>query len=351
MLLAQIIIPAAGITAVLFAVWLVYDVLLRDKGTASMQEVADTILEGTNAFLSRQYLTTLVLALVTAIIVATVVGVFKESTELGALTGVAFVIGALASTVSGFIGMSIATRANSRTAAAAQNSLADAINTSLRGGAVSGFLVVALSLIGVASMFGIYSRVLGHSVSETPFLIVGFGFGASFVALFAQLGGGIYAKAAAMAADLVGKIEAGIPEDDPRNAAVVADLVGDNVGDCAGRGADLFESMSAENIGAMILGVAIYTATRDIEWILFPLVLRSFGVFAAVVGMITVPFWASRIKEPMGALNGGYWTITVLSIGGLALATWAMLGDVWYWFFLCGLVGITTGIAFVYTTQ
>jgi H(+)-translocating pyrophosphatase len=279
------------------------------------------------------------------------VGIFKEDTEVGVLTGVAFIVGALASGVSGYIGMSIAVRANGRTAAAAQNSLADAINASLRGGAVSGFLVVALSLIGVSGIFAIYSSILGHSVQTTPFLIVGFGFGASFVALFAQLGGGIYTKAADVGADLVGKVEAGIPEDDPRNAAVIADLVGDNVGDCAGRGADLFESMSAENIGAMILGASIYVATGDVEWVLFPLVLRSFGVFATILGMLTVPFWANRIKDPMGALNGGYWTITALSIGGLAIATSAMLGDVWHWFFFCGLVGIAVGIAFVYITQ
>ena len=140
-------------------------------------------------------------------------------------------------------------------------------------------------------MFLIYSRLLGNPPAITPFLIVGFGFGASFVALFAQLGGGIYTKAADVGADLVGKVEAGIPEDDPRNAAVVADLVGDNVGDCAGRGADLFESMSAENIGAMILGVAIYTVTGKIEWIMFPLVLRSFGILATIVGLTSVPFF------------------------------------------------------------
>ncbi|HET7737727.1 MAG TPA: V-type H(+)-translocating pyrophosphatase [Tepidiformaceae bacterium] len=351
MLLAQIMIPAASAAAVLFAIWLALDVLRRDKGTPAMQEVAGTILEGANAFLSRQYRTIGILAVVTAVVVGAIVGIFKESTEVGVLTAVAFSVGALASGVSGYIGMSIAVRANGRTASAAQNSLEDAINTALRGGAVSGFLVVALSLIGVASMFAIYSNILGHPIDETPFLIVGFGFGASFVALFAQLGGGIYTKAADVGADLVGKVEAGIPEDDPRNAAVVADLVGDNVGDCAGRGADLFESMSAENIGAMILGVAIFTATGDVEWILFPLVLRSFGVFATIIGMMTVPFWAKRISDPMGALNGGYWTITVLSIGGLAITTMAMLGDVWHWFFFCGLVGIATGIAFVYITQ
>ncbi|MCC6961186.1 MAG: V-type H(+)-translocating pyrophosphatase [Dehalococcoidia bacterium] len=344
-------IPAASAAAVLFAIWLAFDVLKRDKGTASMQEVAGTILEGANAFLSRQYRTIGILAVVTSVVVAAIVGIFKESTEVGLLTGIAFIVGALASGVSGYIGMSIAVRANGRTAAAAQSSLADAINTSLRGGAVSGFLVVALSLIGVSSIFAIYSNLLGHTVQETPFLIVGFGFGASFVALFAQLGGGIYTKAADVGADLVGKVEAGIPEDDPRNAAVVADLVGDNVGDCAGRGADLFESMSAENIGAMILGASIYIATGHVEWVLFPLVLRSFGVFATIIGMLTVPFWAKRISDPMGALNGGYWTITVLSIGGLAICTKAMLGDVWYWFFFCGMVGIGVGIAFVYITQ
>ncbi|MEP6872677.1 MAG: sodium/proton-translocating pyrophosphatase, partial [Anaerolineaceae bacterium] len=352
MLLAQIMIPAASVAAVLFAIWLAYDVLRRDKGTPAMQEVAGTILEGANAFLSRQYRTIGILALVTSVVVGAIVAIFKESGEAGILTGVAFIVGAIASGLSGYIGMSIAVRANGRTASAAQNSLADAINTALRGGAVSGFLVVALSLIGVSSIFAIYSRVLGHNIDETPFLIVGFGFGASFVALFAQLGGGIYTKAADVGADLVGKVEAGIPEDDPRNAAVIADLVGDNVGDCAGRGADLFESMSAENIGAMILGVAIFTATGRVEWILFPLVLRSFGVFATIIGMMTVPFWAKRIKDPMGALNGGYWVITFLSICGLALATYTMMDSgSWVWFFLCGVVGIATGIAFVYITQ
>ncbi len=351
MVLAQIMIPLASAAAVLFAIWLAWDVLRREKGTASMQEIAGTILEGANAFLSRQYRTIGILATVTAVVVGVIVGIFKESGQIGLLTGIAFAVGASTSAISGYIGMAIAVRANGRTAAAAQNSLPEAINTALRGGAVSGFLVVALSLIGVSAMFAIYSRVLGYEIDQTPFLIVGFGFGASFVALFAQLGGGIYTKAADVGADLVGKVEAGIPEDDPRNAAVVADLVGDNVGDCAGRGADLFESMSAENIGAMILGVAIFTGTGKVEWILFPLVLRSFGVFATIIGMLTVPFWAKRVSDPMGALNGGYWTITVISIGFLAICTKAMLGDVWYWFFFCGLVGIATGIAFVYITQ
>jgi K(+)-stimulated pyrophosphate-energized sodium pump len=249
--------------------------------------------------------------------------------------------------------MYISVRSNARCASAATRSLKEAITVSLRGGAVSGFLVVSLSLIGVSSIFLTYSRILDNPPSIAPFLIVGFGFGASFVALFAQLGGGIYTKAADVGADLVGKVEAGIPEDDPRNAAVIADLVGDNVGDCAGRGADLFESMSAENIGAMILGVVIYTVTGKIEWIMFPLVLRSFGILATIVGLTSVPFFArdDGRQDPMTPLNYGYYIVSALSVVGLFIATKVMLGDAWYWYFLCGITGIATGIAFVYITQ
>ena len=279
------LIPIAGVAAVLYAIWLARDVLSRDTGTPEMQDVADMIYEGAMAFLRRQYGTIAALAIVTAVAIGVIVGAVSEGVkdilasdsivtygarqvgpwEEGALTSVAFLVGALCSGLAGYIGMFIAVRSNSRTASAATRSLKEAITVSLRGGAVSGFLVVALSLIGVSSIFLIYSEILGNPKSIAPFLIVGFGFGASFVALFAQLGGGIYTKAADVGADLVGKVEAGIPEDDPRTASVVADLVGDNVGDCAGRGADLFESMSAENIGAMILGVSIYAVTGDLE--------------------------------------------------------------------------------------
>ena len=368
------LIPVAGVAAVLYAVWLARYVLQRDTGTAAMQEIGGMIFEGAMAFLSRQYRTIAIFAVLTAIALGLIVGAISEgvkdiildnSNEVaygevevspwteGMLTSVAFLVGAFCSALAGYIGMFIAVRANVRTAAAAQRSLKEAITVSLRGGAVSGFLVVALSLIGVSSIFFIYSDVLGYPRTIAPFLIVGFGFGASFVALFAQLGGGIYTKAADVGADLVGKVEAGIPEDDPRNAAVVADLVGDNVGDCAGRGADLFESMSAENIGAMILGVAIYTVTQDIAWIMFPLVLRSFGVFATIAGMTAVPFFIKNDgnQDPMTPLNYGYYLVSVLSVIGLGICTSVLLGDVWYWFFFAGIVGILTGIAFVYITQ
>jgi K(+)-stimulated pyrophosphate-energized sodium pump len=367
------LIPVAGAAAVLYAIWLARDVLSRDTGTPAMQEIGGMIFEGAMAFLSRQYRTIAIFAVLTAIALGLIVGAISEGVKdiilendevaygdvevsrwtEGLLTSVAFLVGAFCSGLAGYIGMFIAVRSNVRTAAAAQNSLKDAITVSLRGGAVSGFLVVALSLIGVSSIFFIYSDVLGYPRTIAPFLIVGFGFGASFVALFAQLGGGIYTKAADVGADLVGKVEAGIPEDDPRNAAVVADLVGDNVGDCAGRGADLFESMSAENIGAMILGVAIYTVTQDIAWIMFPLVLRSFGVFATIAGLTVVPFFTrdDGQQNPMTPLNYGYYVVSVLSVIGLGITTAVLLGDSWYWFFFCGIVGILTGIAFVYITQ
>jgi K(+)-stimulated pyrophosphate-energized sodium pump len=367
-------VPAAGLSGVVFALWLAWDVLRRDTGTDAMRDVSAMIFEGAMAFLKRQYRTIAIMALVTGVLIAVIVGAVSEGVKEiirddtgqvaygatvvshwreGLLTGIAFLVGAAASALSGFIGMYISVRSNSRCASAATRSLKEAITVSLRGGAVSGFLVVSLSLLGVSSIFLTYSRLLGNPPTIAPFLIVGFGFGASFVALFAQLGGGIYTKAADVGADLVGKVEAGIPEDDPRNAAVVADLVGDNVGDCAGRGADLFESMSAENIGAMILGVALYTVTGKIEWIMFPLVLRSFGILATIVGLTSVPFFArdDGRQHPMTPLNYGYYIVSALSVVGLFIATKVMLGDAWHWYFLCGLVGIATGIAFVYITQ
>jgi K(+)-stimulated pyrophosphate-energized sodium pump len=367
------LIPIAGLAAVLYAIYLTWDVLRRDTGTKEMQDVAAMIFEGAMAFLRRQYLTIAVLALVTAVAIGVLVGAISGGVkdivltngdvtngkvevghwQEGLLTSIAFLLGAFCSGLAGYIGMYISVRANVRTASAATRSLKEAITVSLRGGAVSGFLVVALSLLGVSGIFFVYSKVLGNPESIAPFLIVGFGFGASFVALFAQLGGGIYTKAADVGADLVGKIEAGIPEDDPRNAAVIADLVGDNVGDCAGRGADLFESMSAENIGAMILGVAIYTVTGDLQWVVFPLILRSFGILSTIVGLASVPFFVKEDgkQDPMMPLNYGFYIVSALSVVGLFIATKVMLGDSWYWFFFCGLTGIATGIAFVYITQ
>ncbi len=339
------LVPFSGIVAMLFAAIFARDVLGRDKGTSAMQEVADAIFVGAMAFLNRQYRTIGVLAVVAGVLIGLLLGVLSGNAETGWRTSVAFLVGAACSAVSGFIGMYIAVQANLRTASAATRSLKEAITVSLRGGAVSGLLVVALSLLGVLGIFWAYGGFERPDIA--PFTIVGFGFGASFVALFAQLGGGIYTKAADVGADLVGKVEAGIPEDDPRNAAVIADLVGDNVGDCAGRGADLFESTAAENIGAMILGVAIYAATNNPAWIFFPLVVRSVGLLASIVGVYAVTW--GEIRDPMRALDRGYWTMTGLCALGIVAVTLNMLGS--WWLVAAGLVGLATSVAFVYLTQ
>lgn len=345
------LVPIIGAATVIFALWLALNVLRRDRGSSEMQDIASMILEGANAFMYRQYRTIAMLSVVTAVVVGAIVGYFDESLKIGVYTGIAFMVGAAASALSGFIGMYVAVRSNVRCASAATRSLREAVTVSLRGGAVSGFSIVTLSLLGVAGIFAVYSRLLGNPMDDAPFLIVGFGFGASFVALFAQLGGGIYTKAADVGADLVGKVEAGIPEDDPRNAAVVADLVGDNVGDCAGRGADLFESTAAENIGAMILGVAIYRLTGDPEWILFPLVIRALGLVATSIGVMSVPFFSRENQDAMTPLNYGYYVITALSVLFMFMTTKLMMGSHWHWFFLAGVVGIATSVVFVYITQ
>jgi len=329
------------IVAVLFA----RQVLRADTGTPGMQEIAAAIKEGAEAFLRRQYSTIALLSGVVAVILFAFYLRSKGMT-LAWRTVVAFLFGALCSGIAGYCGMFVSIRANLRAAAAARTSLNRALQLALRGGAVNGLAVVALSLLGVGGLFYFFGG-LEHP-QEVPLHIVGFGFGASFVALFAQLGGGIYTKAADVGADLVGKIEAGIPEDDPRNPAVIADLVGDNVGDCAGRGADLFESTAAENIGAMIIGIALFPVF-GIKGIFFPLVARAFGLIASIVAVLVV-----RTKEqgedPMQALNRGYLVTTVLAMAGFYVAVRTMLQDN-LWFFAAGIVGIVTSFLFVWITQ
>jgi len=372
----QLIILPAGIIAILFAIYLARDVLARDTGTPEMEAVAGTIYEGAVAFIRRQYTTIAILALVASVLIGILITIIETEKvadvptlaglPIGIMTAIAFIVGAACSMASGIIGMFIAVKANVRTASAARRSLVEAVQVAMRGGAVSGFLVVALSLLGVWAIFMIYSTFIGEvTVAEAPFLIVGFGFGASFVALFAQLGGGIYTKAADVGSDLVGKVEKGIPEDDPRNAGVIADLVGDNVGDCAGRGADLFESTAAENIGAMILGVGVYTIAvtagwpNPQAWIFFPLVVRAFGLLATIVAIFFVR--GKEDENPMNMLNRGYWVTTLLSVVGLAITTNVMMQTdggtgiggfpTWTYFFAAGVVGLATSVAFVYITQ
>ena len=342
-----------------FAVYLAKWVLQNDEGTKEMQNISNAIREGAEAFLARQYKTIAMLTIPVAVIIYLLYALREKSgqenittSQLALYVAGSFIFGAICSAIAGYIGMWVAIRANIRTAAASRTSLNLGLQIALRGGAVSGLFVVVMSLLGVGGLFALL-RLFGISAQQIPFLIVGYGFGASFVALFAQLGGGIYTKAADVGADLVGKVEAGIPEDDPRNPAVIADLVGDNVGDCAGRGADLFESTAAENIGAMILGVALYPYF-GLKGVLFPLVVRAFGVLASMAGI-----WVVHTEEdgdPMQALNKGYYLTTLLAAVGFGIGClWLLRSDqapyAWLNFWACGLIGLVTAMLFVFITQ
>ncbi|MGH9318137.1 MAG: sodium-translocating pyrophosphatase [Thermoanaerobaculia bacterium] len=361
-----------SIGSLLVAWWLARWVLRKDTGTAAMQEISNAIKEGAEAFLRRQNRTIGMLALLLAAVIFVLYAFVRSHQDfdpvptafrLAFWTTLSFLLGAGCSVFAGYVGMWISIRANIRTASAARTSLNDALRIALRGGAVSGLLVVAMSLFGVGGLYLLVSRFTQVPPADIPLLIVGYGFGASFVALFAQLGGGIYTKAADVGADLVGKVEAGIPEDDPRNPAVIADLVGDNVGDCAGRGADLFESTAAENIGAMILGATLASAAQKsgmafsagvVGVMLFPLVARAFGLLASIVGILVVRTREDR--DPMQALNRGYYVTSALAVAGFLFATRWLLDnpsapDAWWKYFLCGMIGVLTSVAFVFITQ
>ena len=344
--------------SVLMVLYFVNYIFKQGKGNKEMQSISDAIKEGAMAFLKRQYRSIAIIACVALVIIAVAVyfGHVAEGDSAGALnnavcTAIAFITGAICSAVSGFIGMYMSVNSNIRSAEGAKSGLNKALQVAFRGGSVTGLAVTTLSLFGVTTLFVIYGAIFG-SYQDAPSLIVGFGFGASLVALFAQLGGGIYTKAADVGADLVGKVEAGIPEDDPRNPAVVADLVGDNVGDCAGRGADLFESTAAENIGAMILGVALY-GTFGIKGILFPLVARALGIVASIIGIFCVHV-KDENEDPMKPLIRGYFVTAVIMavafifnvqvmLSGKGVNTWAFYG--------CALIGIILSVGFVYITN
>ncbi|MBA4124521.1 MAG: sodium-translocating pyrophosphatase [Acidobacteria bacterium] len=359
--------------AIGFALFLAQNVLKRSTGTPQMQNISDAIKEGAEAFLARQNKTIAGLAVALAALLFILYAFLRQPSEgdpkeisvygLAVWTVISFSLGAASSVIAGYIGMWVAIRTNIRTATAAVTSLNGALQTALRGGAVAGFFVVTLSLLGIAVLFTLVRNVSGITdISKIPILIAGFGFGASFVALFAQLGGGIYTKAADVGADLVGKVEAGIPEDDPRNPAVIADLVGDNVGDCAGRGADLFESISAENIGALILAAALFAsntqlfgAENQISVIMFPLVVTAFGILASMVGVMVVRT-SETTKNPMNALNFGFYVTALFAAIGFGIACYWLLNPAgaptaWWKFFICGVIGIATSIAFLFITQ
>jgi K(+)-stimulated pyrophosphate-energized sodium pump len=357
-----------------WAAYLAKWVLRRDTGSEAMRRISNAIREGAEAFMRRQNRTIIMLAIVFAIILFVGYGLIRSHRDFDPVTSslalagwitLSFVFGALCSVFAGYVGMWISIRSNIRTANAALSSLNGAVRIALRGGAVSGLLVVAMSLLGVSGLYALVDAVGHVTPTKIPLLIVGYGFGASFVALFAQLGGGIYTKAADVGADLIGKVEAGIPEDDPRNPAVIADLVGDNVGDCAGRGADLFESTAAENIGAMILGAGLATAAGKagmafsagvIGVMMFPLVARALGIVACIVGVMMVHLDKDERMDPMQALNRGYYFAVILAMVAFGVASRLLLHSpsapgAWWHFFLCGVIGVLTSVAFVYITQ
>ena len=364
-----------------FAVYLAKWVLAKDEGTADMQEVSDAIREGADGFFATQYNLIGKLAGVVAIAIYLIYSaraLTKEQMDAGigqqtfaVLTTFSFCTGALASAASGYVGMWVSVRANVRVAGAARRSAREALMVALRAGGFAAIVVVSMTVLGVSVLFTFYSfmfnvgRPGGTSINEMPLMLVGYGFGASFVALFAQLGGGIYTKAADVGADLVGKVEAGIPEDDPRNPAVIADLVGDNVGDCSARGADLFESIAAEVISAMILGATMAKKAQIADstgFIMFPIVVHALDCLVSAAGIMSVNERVSLnprsgVKEdPYEIIKGGYRVSMGLSIVGFGIATRVMLyvedaPSAWMHFFACGMVGTASAYAFVFIAQ
>src|ERR1700742_4407230 len=337
---------AIGVLGLVVALFFSRSVLTLDAGTQEMQAISNAIREGAEAFMSRQYGTIAIIAVSLAILLFIGYRLSPFTAPFANKVVISFLIGAICSGLSGLTGMFVSIRTNIRTASAARTSLGRALQSALRGGAVTGLVVVALSLLGIGILFLLFGGL--SNPRATPYELVGFGFGASLVALFAQLGGGIYTKGADVGADLVGKVEAGIREDDPRTPAVIADLVGDNVGDCAGRGADIFESTAAENVGAMILGAALFPVF-GIKGILFPLIVHAINLIASTIGVAVVS--AKETEDPMNALNRGFYVTSFLALLGFGGAVYKMLnGDGVQPAFLlgCGVVGMVTAFLFVW---
>ena len=328
-----------GAVAVLFAAALTALVLRQPRGNPRMIEIAAAIQEGASAYLNRQYI---VIAIIGAVI-AVILGV-----ALGLQTAILYVVGAACSAAAGYVGMNVSVRTNLRTAEAARGGLNRAMSIAFRGGAVTGFMVVGLGLLGVS-----VSYFFTHNLDA----LVGLGFGASLVSVFARLGGGIYTKAADVGADLVGKVEAGIPEDDPRNPAVIADNVGDNVGDCAGMAADLFETYAVTMVAAMLLGSLLFKG--QMGWVIYPLTLGAISIVGSVVGALAVRvYWPRWI---MGGLYVGLLLSAAIALVGFFLATNAFVSAGWLKaaagvpdprnLFWAGVVGIVITILIVAITE
>src|ERR1700677_1195425 len=351
MLLGLIIV--CGLLSIVYGVYTVNSLMAADAGTARMQEISGAVAEGAQAYLRRQYMTIAGVGVVVFI----VLGLLLSWT-----VAIGFAIGAILSGAAGFIGMNVSVRANVRTAQAATKSLAGGLDIAFRSGAVTGLLVAGLALLGVAGYFGFLTGVLGYGVAdrETINALVALGFGASLISIFARLGGGIFTKGADVGADLVGKVEAGIPEDDPRNPATIADNVGDNVGDCAGMAADLFETYAVTTVATMVLA-AIFFAPISIEMVTrmmtFPLAIGGICIIASIIGTFFVRLGPSQ--SIMGALYKGMIATAILSLIGIAGITHYLIGfgplaGVNYsgaTLFYCGITGLVVTALIIVITE
>lgn len=320
-----------GVVALIYAVILAVRINKMDSGTKKMKEIAQSINEGAKAFLFSEY-KILVIFVATVFVVISVCGIITKSDVLNYRTALAFLIGAILSTLAGYCGMSVATKANVRTAnAAKEKGMNSALSTAFSGGAVMGMCVSGLGLLGVC---------LIYALTGDDNILFGFSLGASSIALFARVGGGIYTKAADVGADLVGKVEAGIPEDDPRNPATIADNVGDNVGDVAGMGADLFESYAGSLISAISLGVLAFSGSSSWKYAVFPCLLSAIGLISSIIGTLFVR--GKDGKNPQKALNTGTYVASVLVVISSVLLSYFMLGT--FRFAIAIIAGLLVGL-------
>ena len=351
---AQLLILACGIAALVYGLITAKQVLAQDPGNARMQEIAAAVQEGARAYLNRQYATIGIVGVIILIILGVVLGLH---------TAIGFVIGAVLSAAAGYIGMNVSVRANCRTAQASRNGLAAGLDVAFKAGAITGMLVVGLGLLGVAGYYFILTAGMKPGAEIRPVLeaMVALGFGGSLISIFARLGGGIFTKGADVGADLVGKVEAGIPEDDPRNPAVIADNVGDNVGDCAGMAADLFETYAVTIVATMLLAAIFFTGTDRDNLLMLPLGIGGICILTSIAGTYFVKLGPDN--GIMWALYKGLIVTGALSIAGVALVIAFFIGFgtpikasdgvvITGWtLFVCAMVGLVVTGALVWITE